>query len=76
MEDDLNSDEMSLRNSQPPNRKRRRLNTLESKTFQTMLKKARATKNEICIAEMSKSQLEIQVRIRQSHTHQDIEITN
>ena len=76
MEDDLNGDEMLLRSSQPPKAKRRRLKTLESKTFQTTLKKARAMKNKICIVEVSKSQSEIKVKIRQSHTYRNIEITN
>ena len=53
MEDDLNGNEMALRSSQPPKAKRRRLKTLESKTFQTRLKKVRAMKNKICIVEMS-----------------------
>ena len=69
MEDDLNGDEMALCSSQPPIAKRRRLKTLESKTFQTALKKVRAMKNKICIVEMSKSQSEIKVKIRQPHTH-------
>ena len=69
MEDDLNDDEMALRRSQPPKAKRWRIKILESKTFQTTLKKAKAMKNRICIAEMSKSQSEIKVKIRQSHTH-------
>ena len=33
-------------------------------------------KNEICIVEMYKSQSEIQVKIRQSHTRRNIKITN
>ena len=40
MEDDLNDDEIPLCSSQPPKAKRRRLKTLESKTFQTTLKKS------------------------------------
>ena len=67
MEDDLNGDEMALRSSEPPKAKRRRLKTLESKTFQTTLNNVRAMKNKICIVEMSKSQSEIKMKIRQSH---------
>ena len=69
MEDDLNGDEIALRNSQPPKAKQRRLNTLGSKTFHTTLKKVRAMKNTIFIVEMSKSQSEIKVKIQQSNTH-------
>ena len=45
MEDDLNGSEVPLRSSQPPKATRRQSKTLESKTFQTTLKKARAMKN-------------------------------
>ena len=45
MEDDLNGNEVPLRSSQPPKATRRQSKTLESKTFQTTLKKARAMKN-------------------------------
>ena len=76
MEDDLNGNEMALRSSQPLKAKRRRIKILESKTFQTKLKKARVMKNKICIVEMSKRQSEVKVKIRQSHTHRNIEITN
>ena len=76
MEDDLNGYEIPLRSSQPLKAKRRRLKTLESKTFQTTLKKARAMKNEICIVEMCNSQSEIQVKTRQSHTCRNIKLTN
>ena len=37
---------------------------LESKTFQTTLKKAKTMKNRICIAEISKSISEVKVKIR------------
>ena len=57
--------EIPLGSSQTPKAKRRRLKTLESKTFQTTLKKARAIKNKTCIVEICKSQSEIQVKIRQ-----------
>ena len=76
MEDDLNGDGMALRSSQPLKAQRRRIKILESKTFQTQLKKARVMKNKICIVEMRKRQSEIEVKIRQSHTHRNIEITN
>ena len=76
MEDDLNGDEMALRSSQLPKAKQRRIKILESKTFQTTLKKGRAMKNKICIVEMSKNQWEIKMKIRQSHTHGNIEIAN
>ena len=76
MEDDLNDDEMPLCGSHPPKAKRRRLNNFECKTFQTTLKIAGAMKNKICTVEMSQSRLEIQVKIRQSHTHRKIEITS
>ena len=76
MEDDLNGHEMPLRSSQLPKAKQRRLNTFESKTFQTTLKKARAMENKICIIEMRQNRMEIHVKIRQSHTHRKIEITN
>ena len=69
MEDDVNGEEMALRSSQPPKAKRRQIKILESKTFQTSLKKARAMKNKICIVEISKSKSEIKVKITQSHTH-------
>ena len=45
MEDDLNGNEVPLRSSQSPKATRRQSKTLESKTFHTTLKKARAMKN-------------------------------
>ena len=33
-------------------------------------------KNKICVVEMCKSQSEIQVRIRHSHTRRNIKVTN
>ena len=69
MEDDLTGDEMALCSSQPLKAKRRLIKILESKTFQTALKKAGAMKNKIYIVEMSKSQSEIKMKIRQSHTY-------
>ena len=45
MEGDLNGNEVPLRSSQIPKATRRQSKTLESKTFQTTLKKARAMKN-------------------------------
>ena len=68
--------EISLRSYQPPKAKRRRVKVLESKTFQTTLKKARTMKNKICIVVMCKSRSEIQVKIRQSHTRRTMKIIN
>ena len=56
--------------------RRRWIKNLENKTFQTTLKKTRALKNKVCIVEMSKIQSKIKVKIRQSHIHWNIEITN
>ena len=76
MGDDLNGYVIPLRTSQPPKVKKRRLKTLETRTFQTTLKTARAMKKKISIAEMCESQSEIQVKTRQSHTRRNIKITN
>ena len=69
MEDDLNGDEVPLRSSQSPKTKQQRLKTLESKTFQTTLKKVKAMKNKICIAEMTQSE-------NDRTPHRNIEIAN
>lgn len=76
MGDDLNGYVIPLRSSQPPTVKRRRLKTLETRTFQTTLKKARAMKNKISLVEMCESQSEIQMKTRQSHTRRNIKIKN
>ena len=67
--------EITLSSSQPPKAKKRRLKSLESKVFQATLKKAKSMKRKICIVEMSKVDLEIKVKVRQSQTHRDINIS-
>lgn len=73
MEDDLNDDKICLCSSKV---KWRQLKTLESKIFQSKLKKASGMKNKIYITEICKSQSEIQMKTRQSHNHRKIKITN
>ena len=76
MENDLNCDEMPLPSFQPSKAKRQQLKSLECKTSQNTLKKTRAMKNKTCIVELSNRQSEIQVKIKQSHTHWSVEIKN
>ena len=76
IKDDLNDDKIPLCSSRLSKAKQRRLKTFEKKIFQTRLKKGRVMKNKIYFAEICESQSEIQVKIRQSHNHQNIKITN
>ena len=58
-----------MASSQPPKAKQRRIKIVESKTFETTLKKARTMKNKTCIVEMIKSQSEIRQGENKAITH-------
>ena len=76
MDDDLYGDEMPLHKSWTRKAKWQRLKKLEGKTHQTGLKKASVKKNKICMKETSKSQSDIQEKIRQLLIHWNNKITN
>ena len=76
MDDDFYGDEMTLHKSWTRKATWQRVKKLECKTHQTGLKKASVKKKKICMKETSKSQSDIQEKIRQLLIHRNNKITN